>query len=42
MRCYELQAEVSSGSICVLKCTVLQYLFVDVEHLILLNQSCSF
>jgi hypothetical protein len=34
MRCYELQAEVSSGSVCVLKCTALQYLFVDVERLL--------
>ena len=34
MRCYELQAEVSSGSVCVLKCTTLQYLFLDVKHLL--------
>jgi hypothetical protein len=33
MRCYEPQAEVTSGSICVLKCIALQYLFVDVERL---------
>jgi hypothetical protein len=34
MRCYELQTEVSIESVCVLKCTALQYLSVDVERLL--------